>query len=328
MSLEDKFKQKAAKAHLGTTYSQAFRKNETDKNAVIAKNIPLDMIDENPDNEQVFCMNDVEYYAEGIKEEGFAGAIWVFDKGNGRYEISSGHQRFRAVQKLRETDSTVTTIPCIISKMPDEISKSIRLLSSNIRNRRLSPMEWARAIEYYKQNVLEPLKDQGKKPQGKTRDLCARFCNMSPTTVARYEALMKLSTELQDILEHNDQYIPYTSLYEAATLSEEAQSILAHKINSEILNKDEEVILAMNVGASIKAMIKQLKIQESKGETTEQPENTPKQEKATVDGHLKNMTKQLVRIASSERIIMENKDDVRQYIETMKEMIKNIEEKL
>ena len=56
------------------------------------KEIPVELIDENPDNEQIFGYEDVDYLAESIQENGFGGAIEVYELANGRYEISSGHR--------------------------------------------------------------------------------------------------------------------------------------------------------------------------------------------------------------------------------------------
>lgn len=137
---------------------KTLEKAEAKGNTVTAINIRLDKIDENPDNNQVFNMDDIERLANTIKQDGFSGAIEVFLKDDGRYEISAGHRRCRAV-KLLGWD----TIPAIVSQADDEIKKRKKLVKSNINNRNMRPLDWARAFEYHKNTLyMEDAKASGR----------------------------------------------------------------------------------------------------------------------------------------------------------------------
>lgn len=176
------------------------------------KNIPLNLIDENPDNEKIFNMNDISFMAEGIKKEGFIGAITVYMKndGSGRYEIESGHRRYRAM-KLLGNDS----IPCIVIEMPDETMQKLHLISSNVRTRTLLPMDMARAIDYYKQALKE------NKFKGDMTEAVMSFFNISRVQVYRYECLIRIIPELQELADNPD--FAYSAFRLAAQLSKENQ---------------------------------------------------------------------------------------------------------
>ncbi len=184
------------------------RKSIEQTNAELVSLINLDEIDENPENEKIFNMDDVDSLAEEIKENGFDGAIIVFKKSDGRYEISSGHRRYRAMKKIGEK-----SIRCIVYDMPDERTKNIRLLSSNIKNRKLKPMDYARAIEKY-YSIIE-------KEPGNKRELVARFFNISETQVHRYRCLNKLIPELQELANSPD--FPFAGFAKVAEMEKDEQ---------------------------------------------------------------------------------------------------------
>ncbi|MBR2402251.1 MAG: ParB/RepB/Spo0J family partition protein [Lachnospiraceae bacterium] len=200
----------------GNLLFDIIEKTNQEKNSIVTMDILIDLIDENPDNEKVFNMDEIEYLAEGIREEGFYGVIDVYKKENGRYEISSGHRRFRAAKMNGEK-----RIPCIILEEPDEKTKAVRLLSANLRNRKLKPLDMARAIVYYENKVLE-------RGNGRSREKIAKFFNISQTQVHRYKSLLSLIPSLMELA--NSPEFSYAAFSEAATLSEEDQIQLYEKI--------------------------------------------------------------------------------------------------
>lgn len=189
------------------------KKSVENSNKIVAIDVPLSEIDKNEDNEKIFNMEEIEYLANGIKEDGFFGAIEVYKKPDGRYEISSGHRRYEAMKFLHRE-----TIPCIVKELPDDFTRGKKLLTSNIRNRKLTPMDMARAIEYY-EHLLKQNKEKGI-----FKDKAAEFFNISPAQVYRFQCLLKLTPELQELA--NDPQFPYSSLREAVGLTEEGQKKL------------------------------------------------------------------------------------------------------
>ncbi len=181
-------------------------------------NIPFDLIDENPINDKIFNMKGIESLMKGIEKDGYLQAIGVFMKEDGRYEIFTGHRRFRAMKNLFEEGKIKDpTIPGVVFPMPqNEDEKTEKLISSNIRNRPSEPMDMARAIYEY-----ESIRTKNKDYKGKLRDAVADYFGISPTKVYRFECLMRLIPELQELA--NTEGINYNVLSRASMLSEADQ---------------------------------------------------------------------------------------------------------
>lgn len=192
-------------------------KNVSEGNSKMIINLSIELIDVNPDNDKIFNMNDIDFLAEGIEEDGFQGAIEVYKKSNGRYEISSGHRRFLAAQK-----KNYKNIPCIVKENVSDIERAKNLIGSNIRNRKLNPMDYARSIKYYKDNVLKP-----QKFKGDTRKEVSRFFGISESQVHKYEVLLKLIEPLQKKSENRE--VSFSALSSLAKESKEIQE----KVNVE-----------------------------------------------------------------------------------------------
>ena len=95
-------------------------------------------------------MND---FIENIKENGVIIPVLVRPKGNGKYEMISGHRRKKACEK-----AGITEIPAIIREMSDE-EAVIQMVDSNKQRERILPSEKAFA---YKMK-LEAMKRQGER---------------------------------------------------------------------------------------------------------------------------------------------------------------------
>ena len=235
-------------------------KSAEQSGSLVAINIPLDQIDENPENEQIFNMDGIDTLAEGIKADGFLGAISVLKKPDGRYEISSGHRRYRAMKLLGRK-----TIPCIVSPYPDDdVERILRLISSNIRNRELTPLDWARTIDRY----MKAIKQRGDK--GIIRDLAAEYFKMAPTNIQRYVSLLKLIPELQELA--NDPEYSYSAFTTAATLDKELQYKLYDQIQDEleVIGRNKSNVKALT-RPRIEQMINALK---------DKPDNEPQKNKS------------------------------------------------
>lgn len=201
--------------------------NDATQNAKVIVDIPIELIDVNPDNILIFNMDGIEKLANEIKEHGFSGGIEVLESENGRYEVIAGHRRFEAV-KLLGWDK----IPCIIYKQLDEISKADKLISSNIFNREMSPLDWARAIEYYKKKVLKP------KGVKNIREECRKKFQISESSLLRMERILRLAPSLQEIM--SIQNFPYTVivLSEVYKYPVEVQDTIAEQIKEYISTQD------------------------------------------------------------------------------------------
>ena len=201
------------------------QKSNENSNNVVAININLSEIDKNEDNEKIFNMSDIEYLAKGIEEEGFFGAIEVYRKPDGRYEISAGHRRYEAMKYLKKD-----TIPCIVKEIPDDETRAKKLLSSNLRNRKLSPMDMARAIDYYEKILTNSKKKKNFIKQA------AEYFNLSEIQIYRYQCLNRIIPELQQLTEK--QGFPYSALQNAVSLTESGQKELYKTLIQFMQNND------------------------------------------------------------------------------------------
>ncbi len=192
-------------------------------NSKATVDIDIELLDENPDNALIFNMDGIDGLAKTIKDEGFSGAIEVYKKEDGRYEISSGHRRVRAAKKLG-----LKTIPAIVSIKPDDITTRIRLLSSNIHNRDLTALDRARAMDYYAETLK--LADNKKRSAREMNLKIAEFFNMSESTVRRYRYLTGLIDPLKKLLESKK--ISYKDMYQIGGCSEDIQKAFLDKVQS------------------------------------------------------------------------------------------------
>lgn len=222
---------KAPNSNLLKTITDSGNANANAKTTI---DLDLSLVDENPDNEQIFNMNEIERLSRSIKNEGFAGAIEVYKKSDGRYEISSGHRRVRAVKLLGWK-----SIPAIVTSMPeDDVVRRTALLSSNINNRDMTPMDYARAIVYHEKTLRLKygLGDSNRaKKYGQNIDIneeLADYFNFKKPSIIKYKSLVKLIPELQALID--ERTIPYASLYGATTLSQEDQEKVYKSLMSEI----------------------------------------------------------------------------------------------
>lgn len=201
--------------------------SETDEKK---RNIDVSLIDSNPDNENIFGYddNEMEALVETIKNDGFNGAINVFAKSDGRYEIYSGHRRYLAALK-----NGYKTIPCNIKEEPDEATKAKLLINSNIFNRKLSPLRIARSIDYYDKNVLSVDKTLY---EGRKRDALAHHFRVTHSTIHRYTALLKLIPELQKLVDEPN--FPYNIFMSITTLDEDMQREVYYGLQKMAENED------------------------------------------------------------------------------------------
>lgn len=202
-----------------TVLQEALQTTEESTNIPEIVYVDIDQLDENPDNQEIFNMDEIELLARSIKDNGFTGAIEVFKKPDGRYEISSGHRRVRAMKLLKRDK-----VPCLVTMMPDDVVRAKKLLDSNITNRKLHPLDYARSIDYYVENILVPSGFEGN-----VEDKCAEYFNISKSAVYKYRSLNKMIPELQKLADNPN--VPFTGLVSAHRLSEEGQKELCDTIS-------------------------------------------------------------------------------------------------
>lgn len=151
---------------------------------------------EYPDNEYVFGMEGIERLANAIKANGFKGAIEVWDMGDGEYMIYSGARRTRAFQMLGHE-----TIKAFVYPYPESETLRRRLfLGANIYGRdaikKGDAIHTARQIDYLRKTI-EMEREEGTYDGQKTREELAKEFGTKPSTIYKYESLLKLGERAQ-----------------------------------------------------------------------------------------------------------------------------------
>ena len=98
---------------------------------------------------------EMEQLKESIREYGVLSPLLVRPRGDGRYEIVSGHRRKAACEALG-----ITELPVLVRNMTDD-EAVILMVDSNIQREHILPSEKAFA---YKMK-MEAIKHQGKRPE-------------------------------------------------------------------------------------------------------------------------------------------------------------------
>lgn len=204
--------------------------------------ISLDQIDVNPDNEDIFGYDEIEHLANRIKENGFYGAIEVYAKKDGRYEIASGHRRYLACKSLG-----MDKIPCIVSADVNSVEKAKHLIEGNIHNRKMTPYIWAKAIDYYDKHVISQMKAGSYGTNFNKRKIIAEVFNTSESAIRRYSLILKLIPELQEYTKEEN--FPYTNIIELAQLQPSDQ----REVYAQLLNIAEDG----NIGTISKVIVDQ-----------------------------------------------------------------------
>ena len=142
--------------------------------------VDLDLIEPNR-HQPRRIMDDakLEELAQSIRGSGIIQPIVVRRQGEGAYEIVAGERRWRAAQR-----AGLLKVPVVIRDVPDDKRLELALIE-NVQREDLNPIEEARAYRR--------LADEF----GLTQEAIARAVGKERATVANYQRLLSLATEVQ-----------------------------------------------------------------------------------------------------------------------------------
>ena len=173
--------------------------------------------------------DEMEQLKESIREYGVLSPLLVRPRGDGRYEIVSGHRRKAACEALG-----ITELPVLVRDMTDD-EAVILMVDSNIQREHILPSEKAFA---YKMK-MEAIKHQGKRgvPTSsqvgmklQTMDIVGQESGDSRNQVHRY---IRLTHLIPSILQMVDEYqIAFNPAVEISYLTEEHQRMLKEEMDA------------------------------------------------------------------------------------------------
>ena len=227
------------------TVDDMFTTQEMRDDAKLARihEIPLDEIDEFPEHPyKVKDDEDMMNLVESIRENGVLTPATVRKKEDGRYEMLSGHRRWRACQILG-----MDTLRCEIVEL-DRDAATIFMCDSNLQRTTILPSEKAFA---YKMR-MESLNRQGKRsdltlcPMGTKLDsgeVIASEQGDSRRQVFRYIRLTELIPQLLEMVDDNK--IALRPAVEISYLPKNLQKELLENIEMEACTPSHDQTLRM-----------------------------------------------------------------------------------
>lgn len=230
------------------TVDDMFTTQEMRDDAKLARihEIPLDEIDEFPEHPyKVKDDEDMMNLVESIRENGVLTPATVRKKEDGRYEMLSGHRRWRACQLLG-----MDTLRCEIVEL-DRDAATIFMCDSNLQRTTILPSEKAFA---YKMR-LDAMKRQGHRSDltssplatelgvGRADVELGRAVGEGKDNVRRYIRLTELIPELLDMVDDNK--IALRPAVEISYLTKNLQKELLDNIEMEACTPSHDQTLRM-----------------------------------------------------------------------------------
>ena len=225
------------------TVDDMFTTQEMRDDAKLARihEIPLDEIDEFPEHPyKVKDDEDMMNLVESIRENGVLTPATARKKEDGRYEMLSGHRRWRACQILG-----MDTLRCEIVEL-DRDAATIFMCDSNLQGTTILPSEKAFA---YKMR-MEALNRQGKREEStcgpvghKSRDMFGAEVGESGRQVSRYIRLTELIPQFLEMVDEGK--IALRPAVEISYLPKDLQKELLDNIEMEACTPSHDQTLRM-----------------------------------------------------------------------------------
>lgn len=231
------------------TVDDMFTTQEMRDDAKLARihEIPLDEIDEFPEHPyKVKDDEDMMNLLESIRENGVLTPATVRKKEDGRYEMLSGHRRWRACQLLG-----MDTLRCEIVEL-DRDAATIFMCDSNLQRTTILPSEKAFAykmrLDAMNRKAGRPSKDNltpvvSDFSKARTNEILGREVGESREQIRRYIRLTELIPELLEMVDDNK--IALRPAVEISYLPKNLQKELLDNIEMEACTPSHDQTLRM-----------------------------------------------------------------------------------
>lgn len=240
--------EKKTRFTLGTV-DDMFTTQEMRDDAKLARihEIPLDEIDEFPEHPyKVKDDEDMMNLVESIRENGVLTPATVRKKEDGRYEMLSGHRRWRACQLLG-----MDTLRCEIVEL-DRDAATIFMCDSNLQRTTILPSEKAFAykmrLDAMNRKAGRPSKDNltpvvSDFSKARTNEILGREVGESREQIRRYIRLTELIPQLLEMVDDNK--IALRPAVEISYLPKNLQKELLDNIEMEACTPSHDQTLRM-----------------------------------------------------------------------------------
>lgn len=176
-----------------------------------------------PSENNFYGIREIEELAKSIKENGLMHNLVVRKLGNETYEIISGERRYRALMKLG-----YKTVPCQVKENLNDLDTELMLIQANAEQRELTPSEKMEGIKRL-EAIYKQKRSNGKKLEGKTRDLIGKDLGLSGAQVGRYQKVDRdLIEPLKEKLDKDE--ITLTQAHTLSSLTQNEQNIIHEEI--------------------------------------------------------------------------------------------------
>lgn len=187
------------------------------------RHIPIDKL--KPSKKNQYGIRGIEELAANIEMLGLLHNLDVKEADEaGYYEIISGERRYQACKLLYESgNQEFKTLPCKVEALTENKAISeLKLLYANAAARELTDYEKIYQAGRIKE-ILQALKKDGYKFQGRMREIVADMLDVSPAQMGRMESINKnLSPEFKEEFKAGN--IGITTAYELSGQSEAEQA--------------------------------------------------------------------------------------------------------
>lgn len=177
--------------------------------------VPIESIEPNPRNTEIYLIGDVSALAEDIKANGLRQPLEVVQDGS-TYRLIGGERRWTAMMQLHEAgDGRFATVPCVLRPAGSEDDELLALITANSTARELTDGE--RLAQYEALKEIYQRKKAAGEFEGRVRDKLVEVTGMSAGALGRMNAISQNCTEeVRQMLREGKATL--TKCYEASKL--------------------------------------------------------------------------------------------------------------
>ena len=199
------------------------------------KVVPISQIDEDPQNERKTFRN-LEGLCVSIKTFGVLEPPTAFEKPDGRFQLMTGHRRFRAAVM-----AGIEKVEILVRKSDEEKTIRTKSIVSNVQREDVNPIEMS--------NALQSLLDDN---EVDTQSALAELIGKDKTWVSKMLRILSLPAPIQEKVAMSQLLVSYDAVAEVARITSPKQQ--------------ERLIDFLLSGASVQQVREQIKVSKTEGD--------------------------------------------------------------